>query len=202
MAYSISEELCEPPSPAGIMRMASISDSLWDRVDIGTDLEHSGPSASRRRFFSLHRTSSNAIEGSRLQQEDGPRSRLGQEDGTGSRLQQDNGVGSRIQKEDGAASLRIRTSQGHQMEPRQRPDHESPSQFEGAQQQQKQQQQQQHQTQQQQQQRQQWRKLIALKSGQSMVFEDAPRYLRREFILSGYYVGEPLVSPFPSSTSV
>lgn len=52
------QELRDPPSPAGLMRMASQDDSLWNRDQIGTDLKHSGPSFSRpRSSFTSQRSS-------------------------------------------------------------------------------------------------------------------------------------------------
>lgn len=39
---------------------------------------------------------------------------------------------------------------------------------------------------------------MAKGEGRCVDFDQAPRYLRREFILSGYYVGEPSECPVPA----
>ena len=53
-----TQELRDPPSPASLMRMASVDDALWDRDQIGSDLGHSGPSETRQRPSRLgHRSS-------------------------------------------------------------------------------------------------------------------------------------------------
>lgn len=39
---------------------------------------------------------------------------------------------------------------------------------------------------------------VAKGEGRCVDFDQAPRYLRREFILSGYYVGEPSECPVPA----
>jgi hypothetical protein len=219
MAQSMRDELRDPPSPASIMRMASEDDTLWDRMDFGTDMQHSGP-VIRRSLSILGRGHSDQIKPAK---HDTDAENVVNTDGhSGESLQNAESCNDQADSHRSPTAINQGHLSHHSLP--QQSSEESDQHYHHHQQQQQQQQPQpkqdavshsespntleaqqplsgDHDQKQKQihiashidthhQQKQQ--QLLSLYSGQIVDFEDAPRYLRREFILSGYYVGEQL----------